>query len=214
MRTKICGITNKEDLVKAVYYGAWAVGFVFYKKSPRYVSPSRVRRLVEDLPPFVTPVGVFLDSGERAIRDVCHFARIRTIQLHGDEEPNFCKRFKDFKIIKAFRVTDDFDVSQVMKYKVDAWLFDAYQENVYGGTGKTFNWHLLKGKKFERPVILSGGLSAENIQEAIAATQEIQPFAVDVSSGVERSPGLKDPQKIRAFFEALTLPETQSHVKL
>ncbi|MBP9853899.1 MAG: phosphoribosylanthranilate isomerase [Candidatus Omnitrophica bacterium] len=196
-RVKICGITEEEDALKAAYYGAVAVGFIFYKKSPRYISPSRARKIIEALPPFIAPVGVFVDLNENAVRDICKFTRIRTVQFHGDEKPVYCKRFADYKIIKAFRVNDVFDFNSIEKYKVDAYLFDTYQENVIGGTGKTFNWNLLKGKKFKKPIILSGGLTADNVSSGI---KEIEPFAVDVSSSLEKSPGLKDPAKIRQFM--------------
>lgn len=205
MRVKICGITNQEDAQKAVYYGASALGFIFYKKSPRYVSPSRVRKIIESLPPFVTPVGVFVDHKERAIRDVCSFARIQTIQLHGDEPAVFCKRLSNFKIIKAFRLNDQFDFSVVEKYKVDAYLFDAYKEGEPGGTGQKFNWELLKGKTFNRPVILSGGLNPNNVREAV---DTVAPYALDVSTGLEKAPGLKDPRLLRAFFDVLNFKLT------
>lgn len=199
MKVKICGITNHEDAQKAMYYGAYAVGFIFHKKSPRYVSPSKARKLIEALPPFMVPVGVFVDLKEKAVRDICNFTRIRTVQFHGEETPLYCKRFTDYKIIKAFRVNDLFDVNGVRKYKVDAYLFDTYQENLLGGTGKTFNWNTLKGQKFEKPIILSGGLTASNVEEGIST---VKPYAVDVSSGVEKSPGIKDPRKIREFMKA------------
>ena len=127
MKVKICGITNHEDAQKAVYYGAHAVGFIFHKKSPRYVSPSKIRKVIESLPPFIVPVGVFADLNEQAVRDICHFTRIKTVQFHGDEKPVYCKRFSDFKIIKAFRVHDLFDFTTVEKYKVDAYLFDTFE---------------------------------------------------------------------------------------
>lgn len=200
MKVKICGITNHEDAQKAVYYGAHAVGFIFHKKSPRYISPSKARKVIESLPPLIVPVGVFVDLKEQAVRDICHFTRIKTVQFHGDEKPVYCKRFSDFKIIKAFRIYDMFDFTTVEKYKVDAYLFDTFQENISGGTGKTFNWRLLKDRKFTRPIILSGGLTADNIKNGIA---EVQPYAVDVSSGLEKSPGIKDPVKIREFMNAI-----------
>lgn len=199
MKVKICGITNHEDAQKAMFYGAYSVGFIFHKKSPRYVSPSKARKLIEALPPFIVPVGVFVDLKEKAVRDICNFARIRTVQFHGEETPVYCKRFTDYKIIKAFRVNDMFDPIGVRKYKVDAYLFDTYQENLIGGTGKTFNWDVLKGQKFEKPVILSGGLTATNVADGVSA---VKPYAVDVSSGVEKSPGIKDPRKIREFMKA------------
>lgn len=199
-KIKICGITNIEDASKAVYYGAQAVGFIFHKKSPRYISPSKARRIIEALPPFVEPVGVFVNLKERAVRDILSFTRVRAIQFHGDEDPVYCKRFTQWKIIKALRVDKFFDPLIANKFKVDAFLFDTYEEDECGGTGKTFNWEILKGAKLERPVILSGGLTSENVVEGI---KTVQPYAVDVSSGVEKSPGIKSPQLIREFCEAV-----------
>ncbi|MBU0468739.1 MAG: phosphoribosylanthranilate isomerase [Candidatus Omnitrophica bacterium] len=198
VKVKVCGITNIEDALKAVYYGAYALGFIFYKKSPRYVSPSKARKIIEALPPFITPVGVFVDQKERAVMDVCRFTRINTVQFHGDEKPVYCKRFKDFKIIKAFRVGSVFFADVVKKYKVDAYLFDAYQEDAYGGTGKKFNWDIICKEKFDKPIILSGGLNPDNVKEAIG---QVNPFAVDVSSSLETAPGIKNPRLIRSFFE-------------
>lgn len=199
-KAKVCGITNKEDALKAAFYGAWAVGFIFHKKSPRYVSPSKAKLIIDALPPFVTPVGVFVNLSERAVRDICRFTKVSTVQFHGDEDASYCKRFKDCKVIKAFRVDEFFNVDVALKFKVDGFLFDTYQEKAYGGSGKSFNWNLLKGKKFNAPVILSGGLNSENIKEAV---ETVGPYAVDVSSGVERSPGIKNPQLIHDFFNAL-----------
>lgn len=199
-RVKVCGITNSEDANKAAFYGAAAVGFIFYKKSPRYVSPSRVRKIIEQLPAFVTPVGVFVDQSERAVREICRFTRINTVQFHGDEKPVYCKRFKDYKIIKAFRVNEYFPFESVKKYKVDAYLFDTFKEGKQGGTGETFDWNLLKKQKFNKPVILSGGLTPENAGRAV---KDLNPFAVDVSSGVEKSPGIKNPRLIKTFFDVV-----------
>ncbi|MDO8580149.1 MAG: phosphoribosylanthranilate isomerase [Candidatus Omnitrophota bacterium] len=201
VKVKICGITNKEDALKAAYYGAWAVGFVFHQKSPRYISPSRARKIIEELPPFVTPVGVFVNQNERAVRDVCRFARISTIQLHGDETPLYCTRFRDYKVIKAFRVKDDFNFAQVNQYRVHAYLFDTYSSQEYGGTGETFNWEILKTQSFEKPFILSGGLNPQNIQQALGT---LNPYAVDVSSGVEKSPGIKNPRLVKTFFDVIS----------
>ena len=198
VKVKVCGITNIEDAQKAAYYGAWAVGFIFTKKSPRYVSPSRARKVIEALPPFVTPVGVFVDQSERAVRDICRFTRISTVQFHGDEPPVYCKRFKDFKIIKAIRIGDFFPAEMIYKYKVDAFLFDTYDDQAAGGTGKIFNWSVLTGQKIDKPFILSGGLTEGNLQAALSA---VNPYAVDVSSGVERSPGIKDARKVRTFLD-------------
>jgi len=200
VRVKICGLTNGEDVSKAVFYGAWAVGFIFYKKSPRYISPSKARKIIEELPPFVTPVGVFVDQSERAVREICGFARLTTVQFHGDETAVYCKRFKDFKIIKAFRINEFFPFETVEQYKVDAYLFDTFKEGENGGTGQAFDWKLINKLKFKKPVILSGGLNAENVAEAM---KEVSPFAVDVSSGMEKQPGIKDPRLIRSFMDVV-----------
>ena len=196
-RVKVCGITNHEDAQKAAYYGAWAAGFIFVKKSPRYISPSRARKIIESLPPFITPVGVFANLSERAVRDICGFTGIRTLQFHGEEKPDYCKRFKGCKIIKAFRIGSIVPWDLIKKYKVDAYLFDTYDEAQLGGTGKPFQWNALNSVKLEKPYILAGGLDLGNIDEAL---KTVTPYAVDISSGLEKSPGIKDPRKIREFF--------------
>lgn len=200
VKVKVCGITNFEDASKAVYYGASALGFVFYKKSPRYISPSKARTIIQALPPFITTAGVFVNLKERAIRDICHFTRISTVQMHGNEDPSLCKRLKEFRLIKAFRVGMDFNFNRVKKFKVDAYMFDTFKEGQYGGTGETFPWEILKGKKLDRPVILSGGITAKNIKDAVST---VNPYAVDVSSGLEKKPGIKDPKLIREFFKTI-----------
>ncbi|MCA9405041.1 MAG: phosphoribosylanthranilate isomerase [Candidatus Omnitrophica bacterium] len=209
MKVKICGITNHEDAQKAAFYGAWAVGFIFYKKSPRYISPSRAKKLIDALPPFITPVGVFVNQKEGAVRDVCRFTGISTLQFHGDEEPAFCHRFaQKNKVIKAFRVGDDFSFAKTARYnKVHAFLFDAHKEGEYGGTGESPDWKFIAMQKIEKPYILSGGLTPNNLQEALSV---LSPYAVDVSSGVEKSPGIKDPRKIRAFFDVLKFEQGKS----
>ncbi len=200
VKIKICGITNKEDAFLAAQFGAWALGFVFYKKSPRYISPSNARKIIQELPPFVMPVGVFVNQGYGAIQDIAEFCGISTLQLHGDETPQFCGRFRSQKIIKAFRVGDDFDISGLSQFKVSGYLFDAFQEDTFGGSGKTFNWEIIKGKKFPKAVILSGGLNPQNVAQAV---QEVNPYAVDVSSGVEQAPGKKNYRLLQEFFAAV-----------
>lgn len=197
-KIKICGITNADDAVKASLYGAWAVGFIFYQKSPRYISPSRARKIIQQLPPFITPVGVFVNQNERAVKDICRFTHIDTVQLHGDESPEYCRRFKDYKIIKAFRVGDDFEFGKIQNYKVDAYLFDSYQKDAYGGTGEPFDWKFLSYNKIDKPYILAGGLNVENVAKAL---EILTPYAVDVSSGIEKSPGVKDPRQMKAFID-------------
>ncbi len=197
VKVKVCGITNRDDAYLAAELGAWAIGFVFYKESPRYISPSKAKKIIEELPPFIAPVGVFVNHREGAVKDIVNFCGIHTIQFHGDEMPMYCQRFKSYQVIKAFRVSEAFEFTVLNKYNVSAFLFDTYQENSYGGTGKIFNWNLLKEMKFKKPLILSGGLNPQNVSQAIAACH---PYAVDVSSGVEKSPGKKDGHFLKEFF--------------
>ncbi len=200
-RIKICGITNKDDALLAVQLGASALGFIFYKKSPRYVSAYKVRKIIEDLPPFVVPVGVFVNQKEGAVKDIVDFCGITTIQLHGDETAAYCQRFSRCKTIKAFRWKEGFDWNILAEYKtVSAYLFDTYQEEQYGGSGKTFNWDFLKGKKLDKPIILAGGINPKNVSAAI---ETVNPYAIDVSSGVEQSPGKKDPQLLQELFQKI-----------
>ncbi len=200
VKVKICGITNSEDAQLAVSFGAWALGFIFYKKSSRAVSPTKVRNIIRELPPFVEPVGVFVNLKEGAVKQIADFCGIKTLQFHGDETPDYFRRFRNYKVIKAFRVKENFDISNVSSFPVSAYLFDTYQENEFGGTGTTFNWEKITGKKFAKPVILSGGLNPQNIKDAI---QVVQPYAVDVSSGVEKTPGKKSFGLLTEFFEAI-----------
>ena len=197
MKVKVCGITNKEDALKAIDLGAHAIGFIFYKKSPRYVSPFKVHKIIEALPPFVEPVGVFVNQNEGAVKDIMNFCGLKTIQLHGDETPIYCQRLRKFKVIKAFRINEGFEWGKILSFKtVASYLFDTYQDDQYGGSGKSFNWELLKTQEFDKPYILSGGLNAQNILQAV----KLKPYALDVSSGVEDSPGKKSEKKLVEFF--------------
>lgn len=202
IRVKVCGITNTDDAQKAVKLGAWALGFIFYKQSPRYISPFKARKIIEGLPPFVTPVGVFVDSREGAVKDILKFTGIRTVQFHGDETPDYCRRFNHFCVIKAFRPKKYFDVNVLKDYQAQAFLFDAFDKEAFGGTGKVSDWTVAKeAKNFNRPVILSGGLNPTNVKEAIEC---VEPYAVDVASGVEESPGKKDTRLLADFFASIS----------
>ncbi len=201
IRVKICGITNLNDANLCVSLGAWALGFIFYKKSPRYIGPDKAKKIIESLPPFLVPVGVFVNQEEESIKDIAHFCGIRTLQFHGEETPRFCKKFKQYKIIKTFRVRDDFNLKDLRNYPVDAFLFDSYKEGLYGGTGTKFSWGLIKSiHKLKQSIILSGGLNASNVNQAI---EEINPYAVDLASGVEEAPGIKSPKALREFFKKI-----------
>ncbi len=196
-RVKVCGITNENDAHLAVRCGAWALGFIFYKKSPRYISPSKAARIIWKLPPFVTPVGVFVNEEASVVRKISEQCGIKTVQFHGEETPSYCRRFRGYSLIKAFRLHPAFPFAQLKAYDVTAFLFDTYAPNIYGGTGKTFSWALLRKKRIPKPVILSGGLTPDNIQRAFRV---LRPYAVDVCSGVEVSPGKKSKARLKKFF--------------
>lgn len=200
-RVKICGITNKKDALKAASLGAWAVGFIFYKKSPRCVGAFKARQIIDALPPFVTPVGVFVNHKEGAVKEILEFCGIRTVQLHGDESPAYCRRLKKYKLIKVARVSPSFKASDLKDYPVSAFLLDTHSDGSYGGTGKTFDWTAVKPvKSLGLPVILSGGLHYNNVSAAI---EEVRPYAVDVCSGVETSPGVKNDRSMKNFVDAV-----------
>ena len=204
VRIKICGITNEADALKAARLGAWALGFVFYKKSPRFTSPFKAKKIMDALPPFITPVGVFVNHNLGAIRDIINHCGLRVVQLHGDEDPHYCSRLRRYnvKVIKAFRVGEGFNSKDVEAYKADAFLFDTADKGVYGGTGKTFDWTLLTEiKSLNVPIILSGGLNSQNVIEPVNA---LKPYAVDVSSGLEQEPGKKDAKKMKEFIDVVS----------
>lgn len=197
-RVKICGITNSDDARRACSLGAWALGFVFYKKSPRSIGAYKAAKIIKALPPFVTPVGVFVNQKEGAVKDIAEFCGITTLQFHGDETPEYLGRFKKYKIIKAFRVQPGFDVRAIKGFPADAFLFDAHSDAAYGGTGQGFDWSVIQAvKDFQKPYIVSGGLSPKNVR---AAMEQLAPYAVDVSSGVEEAPGKKSEQLLKDFF--------------
>lgn len=196
-RSKICGITREQDLQVAVAAGADALGFVFYDKSPRNVSLQQAVGLLHTLPPFVTSVGLFVDPSEVFVREVLAQVPLDVLQFHGDEAPEFCRQFGR-PYLKAIRVRQGVDLVECAARYADAQalLLDAYVEGVQGGTGESFDWALIP-KKLSLPVILSGGLHPGNVAVAVRA---VRPYAVDVSSGVEASKGIKDAAKVAAFI--------------
>lgn len=198
VRVKICGITNFEDAHEAINLGADALGFNFYKRSPRYLEPAKAKPIIEALPPLISLVGIFADefSPER-IRTIAHAVGLGTIQLHGSESPEYIRKISEVRIIKAFRVNESFDVSQLAAYPVGAYLLDTYDSKQLGGTGKTFNWDVAAQAKPYGRVILAGGLSPENVADAIL---QVRPYAVDICSAIESEPGKKDFQKMEALF--------------
>ena len=201
IRIKICGITNCEDALAAVEAGADALGFIFYERSLRNIALSVVREIVKRLPASISKVGVFVSSPEEVVKRIAAECGLDTLQFHGDELPEFCRNFSGLKIWKAFRMKDQSSLLQLAAYETDAWLLDSFVPDTLGGTGAKFNWELAcAAKKFGRPIILAGGLTPENVAEAV---RRVRPCAVDVSSGVESEPGKKDRRRIRAFIQAV-----------
>ena len=198
VKVKICGITNLEDAMAAVDYGADALGFVFYKKSPRHVTPAGAAAIIRYLPPFVQSIGVFVDETaetvERAIAACC----IDVIQMHGSEPPEKCGFSR--RVIKAIRIKNLDSLAPLAGYRgmVSAFLLDAYASDALGGTGRVFNWDIAVEAKQFGSVILAGGLTPENVADAV---RHVRPYAVDVSSGVEQAKGKKDLAKMRLFIE-------------
>ena len=204
LKVKICGVTNLEDAIAAVDAGADALGFMFYESSPRHVAVKVAADIICQLPPFVAKVGVFVNATEETVRRAIAECGIDTLQFHGDETPEFCRRFLPLKIYKAFRMENLESLGALPGYRTDAWLLDSFVEGKPGGTGAKFNWDLaVESKKLGRPIILAGGLTPENVADAV---RKVRPFAVDVSSGVESSPGKKDHAKMRMFIAAAKVP--------
>jgi len=198
VKVKVCGITNLEDALAAFFCGADAIGFIFYKKSPRYIDPLKARRISLILPKKIIRTGVFVDEKEGKVKSIARMCNLDMLQFHGKESPEFCSKFKGYKIIKAFRVKDKLELSELKRYKVFAYLFDTFSKDQAGGTGKKFNWNLLPGKgKIKRSVFLSGGLSIKNVRSAL---KQVKPEWVDLSSAVEEKPGKKNHRKMRSFI--------------
>lgn len=197
VRIKICGITNIEDARDAVECGADAIGFVFHKRSPRAVKPETVRMIIELLPPFISTVGVFVDENRSVIEEIMKVTSLDLIQLHGSEPPDACHLSR--KVVKAIRVNDISDLRPMTKYRVSAFLLDTFSPHEAGGTGRIFNWDIaVEAKNFGR-IILAGGLTPHNVAEAI---RSVQPYGIDVSTGVEgEMKGKKDRTKLRQFIE-------------
>ena len=202
MRTavKICGVTRVQDALAAARAGAHAIGLVFYRPSPRFVEPDAAAAIVRALPPFVTAVGLFVDAGEEEVRAISARSGVQLLQFHGAESPEFCAQF-DRPYMKALRVRPGVDLLQYARdfHSAKALLLDAFQEGLYGGTGAVFDWNLIP-QALPLPIVLSGGLTPENVVDAI---RRVRPAAVDVSSGVEAAKGIKDAQKIGAFIRGV-----------
>jgi len=199
-RVKICGITSIDAATKAVECGAHALGFVFFEKSPRAISSSNAAALIQQLPPFICTVGLFVNETKELVQATAKDCKLDLLQFHGDEPDHFCAQF-DRPFIKAVRVKSRACIEQALIDfpNAKALLLDAYVENQPGGTGQQFDWQLIP-KNCDKPLIVAGGLTADNVGDAIKA---VQPFAVDVSGGVERLKGVKDLDKIQQFIDAV-----------
>lgn len=196
VKVKVCGITRLEDAHAAIGFGADALGFVFHERSPRCVSVDMARHIISSLPPFVTTVGLFVNETIDRVREVRRRAGVDLVQLHGDESPETVSALGP-NVIKVIRVRGIESFAGIEKYRPRAFLLDAHHDAVYGGTGLRFDWDLAQWLDGEIPFIVAGGLTPDNVAEAIEATW---PYGVDVSSGVEKEPGVKDPAKMKAFI--------------
>ncbi len=194
VKIKICGITQYEDARIACNLGVDALGFIFFKKSPRYIEPAAAGEIIRRLPPFVSRVGVFVNESTDRIIDAARLAMLDTIQLHGEETVEQCREIP-YPVIKSFSVNSQSDLSLLETYQVAGYLLDTWDRNVRGGTGRTFDWSVAeRASRTYHRVILAGGLGPTNIQEAL---DTVHPYAIDVNSGVEIKPGVKNPHKMR-----------------
>jgi phosphoribosylanthranilate isomerase len=198
-RVKVCGITSREDAVAAVEAGADALGFVFVPGTPRCVQPEVAERIVSLLPPFVTPVGVFMNQPLEEVLHIAARCGLQAVQLHGEEPEEYSRRIP-LRVIKAVRVRDEESLRILPTYPAHAFLLDAFVEGQPGGTGTPISWELAVRAKGHAPIILSGGLRPDTVGPAV---RRVRPYGVDVSSGVEASPGRKDHQKVREFIAAV-----------
>jgi len=202
-KVKICGITNAEDAAAAVEAGADALGFVFYRKSPRYIEPTLAKQIIMNLPPLVTPVGVFVNEDQQVVRNLMDDCGLAFAQLHGHESAMYCQELGR-PILKALRVEDRSSFLALAEFRgragVRGFVLDAFSDQAYGGTGQVIDWQLAAEAAKAVNILLAGGLTPDNVGKAI---QAVQPYGVDVSSGVERAPGQKDHEKVRAFIRAV-----------
>ncbi len=201
IKVKICGITNLEDALASVEAGCQAIGFVFYRGSCRYIDPRKAAAISRNLPKYVSKIGVFVNAPKRRVEHIAKFCGLDILQFHGEETPKYCSSFKKYKIVKSFRIKDGISKEDLLKYKPFAYLFDSFTHNQVGGSGKKFDWKLIRHLSgLSQPIFLAGGLNAQNVKEAIRV---VHPAWVDACSSIEVSPGKKDHAKIREFIRAV-----------
>ena len=203
MKVKICGTTNKEDALLAESLGADAVGFIFYRKSKRYISPETASEIIKSLSPLTLKVGVFVNENHEEINKIASKVKLNFVQLHGDENPDIIDKI-EFPVIKTFRINGAFDSKILKEYlpvrqagKNVTFLFDSYSKEDFGGTGYKFNWDLIP-KRLNGNFILAGGISVDKVEEIF---YKIKPKAIDITSSLEKSPGIKDHKKLKEFFK-------------
>ena len=197
---KICGITNKEDALCAAGCGADALGFIFYPPSPRYIEPEEALRIIEELPANVARVGVFVNEDAKEVKRIAKLCNLDFVQLHGDESVEYCRNFPSEMIIKAIELRNESNLHSAVRYNAAAILVDSREVGLYGGTGKKANWDLALQIKRKKSLILSGGLNADNVQEAL---KKVAPHVLDINSGVEIKPGKKDHKKLAEIFDII-----------
>jgi phosphoribosylanthranilate isomerase len=200
IEVKICGITNPADARTAVNCGANALGFIFYSKSPRYIHPEKARWIMDKIRDPIIRVGVFVNQPAEEIKDVAGFCRLHLIQLHGNETPEFCNQFPASRLIKAITPRQENDLLIVKAYRIRGLLIDSRYPGIFGGTGERADWSLARKAGETRPLILAGGLGVANVAEAI---RSVSPRALDLNSGLESSPGKKDPEKIKRVMKII-----------
>lgn len=206
IRIKICGITRLEDALCAVEAGVDALGFIFYARSPRAIAPQAARLIIEQLPPFVDSVGVFVDEQPEKVEEIIRHGRLGYAQLHGTESPEYCRQLAansaPCRVLKAIRVGPRTTAAEVAPYadSIQGFLLDTYQKNAVGGTGEAFDWSIIDRLNLEKPFLLAGGLDIDNIGTALA---QVRPYGVDANSGLEAAPGIKRHDLIRQFVTAV-----------
>lgn len=205
-RIKVCGITTAEDAKEAIRLGVDAIGFIFVENSPRYISPEKAKEIVMQLPPFIHLVGVFVNCDPVEVEEIIEYCGLTHVQLHGSEDVDYCLRLSQdatpCRVLKAFRVGPESTAADFLPYEqaVSGFLLDTYVEGQEGGTGRPFDWSVIEALQLKLPLILAGGLSPENVAEAV---QNVRPYAIDVNSGVEDEPGRKNPDKMRLLVESV-----------
>jgi len=213
----MCGVTRLVDAEAAVNAGVDALGFIFHAKSPRNIDPEQARNIIERLPPFVDTVGVFVDKKHKDVQEIIQYCGLNYAQLHGEESPKYCERLARFaapcRVLKAFRAAPGLAPGNIRPYDayVRGYLLDTYNEQMAGGTGEIFDWKLIENLRLQRPLLLAGGLNSANILAALTA---VRPYAVDVNSGLEKKPGVKDSKLIQTFVQQVRAFERDKFEKI